>query len=93
MTRSPYDIAKALMRTEKGTNLMVLNKYLFWVAKDANKIEIKKAVEEIYKVTVAKVNVINVKGKKRRVRYQEGQESDWKKAVVTLKSGDKIDIT
>ena len=71
----------------------MLNKYIFWVAKDANKIEIKKAVRDIYKVTPTKVNVISVKGKKKRLRSHEGRTSDWKKALVTLKSGDKIDIT
>lgn len=81
------------MRTEKGTNLLALNKYLFWVASSANKIEIKKAVKEIYKVTPKSVNIINVKGKKRRVRYKEGMTSGWKKALVTLKSGEKIDVT
>ena len=91
--RDSYDIIKALIRTEKGALLQPLNKYLFWVAKDANKIEIKKAVNDIYKVNARKVNVINISGKRRRLRYQEGWKSDWKKALVTLKAGDKIDVT
>ena len=93
MTKDHYDIINALIRTEKSSGLMPLNKYLFWVARDANKIDIKNAVEDIYRVTVTKVNVLNVKGKKRRLRYQEGRRSDWKKALVTLKSGDKIAVT
>lgn len=93
MTKDPYDIIYAMLRTEKGSMLLGLNKYLFWVAMDANKLEIKKAIKDIYKVTPTKVNVITVAGKKKRVRYQQGWTSDWKKALVTLKSGDKIDIT
>ena len=93
MSKEIYEVIKALIRTEKSTSLLPLNKYLFWVAKNANKIEIKKAVSEIYKVKAQKVNVMNVKGKKKRLRYQEGWKSDWKKALVTLKPGDKIDIT
>ncbi len=88
-----YDVIKALIRTEKSTNLLPLNKYLFWVAKNANKIEIKKAVNDIYKVSATKVNVLSVKGKKKRLRYHEGMTSDWKKALVTLKSGDTIEVT
>ena len=91
--RDSYDIIKAMVRTEKGSMLLPLNKYLFWVSTDANKIEIKQAVRDIYKVIPTKVNVINVKGKWKRVRYHEGKTAGWKKALVTLKSGDKIDIT
>jgi large subunit ribosomal protein L23 len=72
--------------------MMPLNKYLFWVDKNANKIEIRKAVEGIYKVTVNNVNTLKVKGKPKRVRYTMGRTSDWKKAIVTLKEGDKIDV-
>jgi large subunit ribosomal protein L23 len=83
----------SLLRTEKGTNLLPFNKYLFWVDRGANKIDIKSAVEEVYKVKVEKVNTMTVKGKKKRVRFAEGKTPDWKKAVVTLKAGDKIDVT
>lgn len=93
MTKDSYDIIKAMVRTEKSSSFLPLNKYLFWVAKDANKIEIKKAINDVYKVTATKVNVITVRGKKKRLRYQEGKTSDWKKALITLKGGDKIDIT
>ena len=81
------------LRTEKGTGLLPLNKYMFWVNKKSNKIEIKYAVEEIYKVKVAKVNTSTVRGKLKRVRYIQGKTADWKKAVVTLVQGHKIDIT
>ena len=90
--KNPHDIVKGLLRTEKGGNLMLLNKYLFWVDKSANKVEIGDAVESIYKVKVNSVNTLNVKGKPKRVRYTMGKTSDWKKAIVTLKEGDKIDV-
>ena len=91
--RDPYTIVKAVIRTEKGSAQIPLNKYQFWVDRSANKIEIKTAVSEIYKVTPIKVNVMNVRGKWRRLRYHEGMSAGWKKAIVTLKSGEKIDIT
>ena len=89
-----FDVIKSIIRTEKGaTYLEPENKYLFWVTKVANKIQIKKAVEEIYKVKVKKVNTLVCTGKMKRVRYQYGKTSDWKKAIVTLTPGQKIDIT
>lgn len=91
--KDAYTIIKSPLRTEKGTNFLPLNKYLFWVEKSANKTEIKGALEEIYKVKVEKVNTVTVRGKNRRVRYVEGKTPDWKKAIVTLKAGDKIDLT
>ena len=91
--KDPHDIVKGMIRTEKGANLMPLNKYLFWVAKDSNKIEIKKAVEDIYKIKVDGVNTITMRGKSKRVRYTVGKTPDWKKAVVTLKEGNKIDVS
>lgn len=91
--KDPYIIIKSLLRTEKGTELGMFNKYLFWVDRNANKIEIKTAIEDIYKVRVTGVNTQTVRGKVKRVRYQEGHTADWKKAVVTLKAGEKIDIT
>ncbi len=90
--KTSYDIIKSLLRTEKGTRLMRQNKYLFVVDKVANKIQIKKAVEDIHKVKVVSVNVMNVKGKPRRVRYKLGHTSGWKKAMVTLKEGDVIEV-
>ncbi len=91
--KSPYSVIISAIRTEKGTRLLPLNKYLFWVDMAANKTEIKNAVKEIYKVKVEKVNTVKARGKKRRVRYVEGKTADWKKAIVTLKQGEKIDIT
>jgi large subunit ribosomal protein L23 len=91
--KDPHDVVKGMIRTEKGANLLPLNKYLFWVGKSSNKIEIKKAVEEIYKVKVDCVNTIMMRGKAKRVRYTVGKTPDWKKAIVTLKTGSKIDIT
>jgi large subunit ribosomal protein L23 len=90
--KNPHDVVKGLLRTEKGSVLHPEGKYLFWVANAANKIEIKKSVEDIYKVKVASVNTMVMRGKLRRVRYAEGKTPDWKKAVVTLKEGNKIDV-
>ena len=91
--KDPHDIVKGMIRTEKGANLMPLNKYLFWVAKNSNKIEIKKSIEDIYKVKVDGVNTVTMRGKSKRVRYAIGKTPDWKKAIVTLKEGNKIDIS
>lgn len=88
-----YDIIKSLIRTEKGTGLEAQRKYTFYVTKSATKIDIKKAVEEIYKVKVENVHTLIVAGKPKRVRYQLGYTSDWKKAIVTLKEGSKIETT
>jgi len=90
--KNPYEVLKSVLQTEKGSMMRPQNKYLFWVAKCANKIEIKNAVESVYKVTVEKVNTEMARGKNKRVRYIMGKTPDWKKAVVELKSGDKIDI-
>jgi large subunit ribosomal protein L23 len=91
--KTSYDIINTLIRTEKGTQLEPDRKYLFEVARAANKLEIKKAVEEIYNVKVAAVNAMVVPGKRKRVRRDFGYSSDWKKAVVTLREGQKIDVT
>ena len=88
-----YDIVKSLVRTEKGTMLEPQRKYLFHVDKRANKIDVKKAVEEIYKVKVDAVNVSIMRGKLKRVRQQLGMTTNWKKAIVTLKEGQKIEVT
>lgn len=91
--KDSYLAIKNLMRTEKGTQLGPLNKYIFNVDTKATKLEIKNAVEKIYKVKVAGVNVIKMHGKLKRVRYKAGYSPDWKKAVVTLKPGSKIEIS
>lgn len=91
--KNAHDVVKGMIRTEKGSAMQALNKYLFWVDKRSNKIEIKKAVEDIYKVKADSVNTVTMRGKLKRVRYAIGKTSDWKKAVVTLKAGNKIDVT
>ncbi len=78
--------------TEKSVDLMQDNKYCFKVAKDANKIEIKNAIEEIFKVTVVNVNTVNVHGKMKRMGRTQGKTASWKKAVVTLREGDSIEV-
>ena len=83
------DIILAPVITEKSVAALGDKKYTFRVAKDANKIEIAKAIEEIFGVKVAKVNTISMKGKKRRMGRFEGYTSDWKKAVVTLTEDSK----
>jgi len=87
-----YDIIKSLLRTEKSSAVEPIAKYLFLVDKAANKIQIKQAVEEIYKVKVKDVNTVVMPGKLKRVRHQLGKTPDFKKALVTLKEGQKIDI-
>ena len=87
-----YDIIKALLRTEKATLYEPDRKYLFLVEKGANKIQIKHAVEEIYKVKVDDVNTFISRGKFKKVRYQRGKTADTKKAIVTLKEGQKIEV-
>ncbi len=83
------DIILAPVITEKAVSLLPEKKYTFRVDDRANKIEIAKAVEEIFGVKVAKVNTISMKGHKRRMGRNEGYTSDWKKAIVTLKPDSK----
>jgi large subunit ribosomal protein L23 len=90
--RTSYDILKAFLRTEKGAGAEKFRQYFFEVDTKATKIDIKKAVEEVYKVKVQSVNVVIVPGKRKRVRSQYGYTSEWKKAVVTLKEGNKIEV-
>ena len=87
------DIIRFPLVTEKGSSfLQPQNKYQFSVLPSANKPEIKKAVEKIYKVKVTAVHVSNFAGKKRNYRNQTGKKPDWKKAVVTLKKGERIEF-
>lgn len=86
------DIIKSLIRTEKSTVYEPDGKYLFLVNVKANKIQIKNAVEELYKVKVKDVNTFVSIGKLKRVRHQLGKTPDKKKAVVTLKAGQKIEV-
>lgn len=78
--------------SEKSTFLEEENKYVFQVANNANKIEVKKAIEDIYGVKVEKVNIINKKRKKRRLGRYEGYRPGYKKAIVKLKQGSKIEL-
>ncbi len=78
--------------SEKSYRMIEQNRYTFEVAVTASKIEIGKAVEEIFDVSVTKVNTMRVNGKPRRVRVVKGYTKSWKKAVVTLKEGDSIEL-
>ena len=78
--------------TEKSTDLSKLGKYVFIVKPKANKQEVKKAVREIYKVDAVAVNIVNKHFKSKRIGQLRGKQSGYKKAVVTLKAGQKIDI-
>ncbi len=82
--KSPYDIVKKPIITEQSMENVSDKVYVFEVAKDANKIEIRKAIEEIFGVKVAKVNTMNVPGKEKRMGVHSGFRPDWKKAVVRL---------
>lgn len=86
------DIIKRPLVTEKSVDNAGLHKYTFEVDPRANKIEIRKAVEDIFKVKVRKVNTMNFKGKKRAFGRYVGKISDWKKAIVTLREGEKIEL-
>ena len=86
-------IVKRALITEKGTVLReVRNQYFFEVARDANKIEIKRAVEAIFNVKVKAVQTLQIRGKIKRQGRYAGKRSDWKKAVVTLKPDQKIEL-
>lgn len=78
--------------TEKATVLAGARKYVFKVKKQANKIEIKKAIRELYGVNVADVNIINIPRRPRRMGRSEGYKSGYKKAIVTLAEGEKIEV-
>lgn len=86
------DIILAPVITEKSTYLRENGKYVFKVAKNASKVQIKEAVRRLFNVKVLDCNVINVRGKNKRVRYTAGDTSSWKKAVVTVAAGEKIKI-
>ncbi len=93
MKYDPYKIIKRPVISEKSTILSEKdNKYVFEVSLDANKIQIKKAVEDIFKVGVTKVRTMRMRGKLKRVRLQYGRTPEWKKAIVTLKKGDSIEL-
>lgn len=91
--KDPYAVVKRPLITEKSMSMAGLGKYVFEVNINANKHEIADAVKEIFSVEVLNVNTLRVKGKKKRMgRFPEGKTADWKKAYVTLKPGQRIEI-
>lgn len=88
-----YDIIRKPLITEKSTILSEDNKYCFQVHMDATKHQVKAAIEAIFSVTVTKVNMLVSNGKVKKTRRSEGKRADTKKAVVTLKDGQTIDLT
>jgi large subunit ribosomal protein L23 len=91
--RGPQEVIRAPLVSEKGTLLAEsANQVLFKVRPEANKIEVKKAVETLFKVKVEKVRMARYLGKMRRVGRSMGRRAGWKKAYVTLREGDKIDF-
>ncbi len=87
-----YEILRRPLITEKYTALQAQGKYAFEVAQDASKPQIKQAVEKVFKVNVTAVNVVTVPGKRRMLGRRQLPARPWKKAVVTLKPGDKIEL-
>ncbi|MBI4665447.1 MAG: 50S ribosomal protein L23 [Nitrospinae bacterium] len=93
MTTSAYDLIRRPIITEKaGDAKDHQNKITFSVAPAATKGQVKKAVEEVFKVKVDKVNIVNVKGKVKRLGRFSGKRPDWKKAIVTVKEGQTIEV-
>jgi large subunit ribosomal protein L23 len=93
MNRDPRSIVRKVLITEKGTVLREThNQYFFEVARDANKIEIKRAVENIFKVKVDNVRTMQLRGKVKRQGRWVGRRNDWKKAIVTLQPDQKIEL-
>ena len=90
-TKNPHDVIIKPVVSEKAYNLIDHGQYTFVVAPDANKVEIKSAIEEIFKVKVASVNTQNREGKRVRTRTGWGKRNDTKRAIVTLKEG-SIDV-
>ena len=88
----PYAVLLRPLITEKGTLLAESGKYAFQVASQANKLQIKEAVERAFDVHVIKDNVMNMPGKQRRVGRSVGMTSEWKKAIVTLAAGERIEF-
>jgi large subunit ribosomal protein L23 len=87
-----YEVLRRPLITEKNTDLQALNKYAFEIAKGASKPQVKQAIEKAFKVRVTGVNTVTVPGKTRRVGRRQVQTRSWKKAIVTLQMGDKIEF-
>jgi len=93
MSRDAQDIIRRPILTEKLTELRETQRKIgLLVRSDANKVEIKKAAEQALKVKIEKVNVLNGMGKTRRIGRVSGKKPDWKKAIVTMKAGEKLEI-
>ena len=93
MNKDPRSIVRKVLITEKGTVLReTRNQYFFEVARDANKIEIQRAIENIFKVKVDSVRTMQLRGKVKRQGRWVGKRNDWKKAIVTLGADQKIDL-
>jgi large subunit ribosomal protein L23 len=90
--KDPRDVLLKPVISEKSYGLLDENKYTFEVHPDANKTEIKIAVEKVFNVTVTGVNTLNRSGKRRRTRYGWGKRKDTKRAIVSVAPGDRIDI-
>jgi len=91
--RAEEIIKRPLILTEKGNRLRENeNQYMFEVARDANKTQIRTAVEQLWKVSVTKVHTLNVRGRMRRMGRGHAKTQNWKKAIVSLKAGDSIDL-
>jgi len=91
-TGEAYRILSKPLLTEKATNLGAYGKYIFEVAPRANKIQIKKAIHDLYGVEVVRVNIMNQSGRAVQYGKSKGRTKSWKKAIITLKSGEKIEI-
>jgi large subunit ribosomal protein L23 len=91
-TASSYRFLVKPLVTEKAGNMSAEGKYVFEVNSFANKVEIKKAIRAVYNVNPVKINILNVSGKSVRYGRTQGKTKNWKKAVVTLKPGDKIEV-
>ncbi len=91
--RGPHQVVLKPLLTEKGTRLKEeANQYVFRVARTANKVEIRQAIEQLFKVTVLDVRTAHVRGKVKRLGRFQGRKPSWKKAIATLKEGDSIEL-
>ncbi|MBI5621853.1 50S ribosomal protein L23 [Candidatus Falkowbacteria bacterium] len=91
-TGNAYQILVRPLITEKNTDLGAINKYVFAVSLKANKSEVRKAIRSLYGVDPIQINIANVRGKAVRYGRSQGMTKNWKKAIVTLKSGDSIQV-
>ena len=90
--KDPREVIIRPIISEHSYDMMANNTYTFEVSKAANKVEIAQAIEAIFDVKVVKVNTLNVKAKPKRVRYQRGKTRTWKKAMITIKEGETIEL-